>query len=133
MGRAWRTPRPQPDPSSSALRRLRRLRGDLHRGNGVVMRTLLVLAGLGQIALSLGSLAIPRALGWIEDTAKLRPLTRQVFWTYATYIWATNVCFGLISSVAPDLLLDRSSLARLVCGFIATYWGARVIVQFVLF
>jgi hypothetical protein len=97
------------------------------------MRTLLVLAGLGQIALSLGSLAIPRALGWIEDTAKLRPLTRQVFWTYATYIWATNVCFGLISSVAPDLFLDRSSLARLVCGFIATYWGARVIVQFVLF
>ena len=65
-------------------------------------------AGIGQLLLALGSLAVPRVLGWREETAKLRPLTRQVFWTYAAYIWCTNVSFGLLSTLAPERLIDRS-------------------------
>lgn len=94
---------------------------------------LVVLAGAGQLALAAGSLTIPRALRWREDTAKLRPLTRQVFWTYAGYIWCTNVCFGLISALRPRWLLDGSPLALCVCGFIAAYWLARVVIQFTWF
>jgi hypothetical protein len=89
----------------------------------------LVLAGLGQLALALASLVLPRLLGWREDTARLRPLTRQVFWTYAGYIWATNVAMGLLSALAPDSLLDGSPLARCVCIYIAAYWGARFAIQ----
>jgi hypothetical protein len=97
------------------------------------MKVLLILAGLGQLGLAIGSLALPRILGWGADTAKLRPLTRQVFWTYATYIWVTNICFGVVSTFAPDWLLDRSSLARAVAGYITAYWGVRVLVQFFYF
>ncbi|MEK7413579.1 MAG: hypothetical protein AAB263_09735 [Planctomycetota bacterium] len=97
------------------------------------MKTLILLAGIGQLALAIGSLALPRMLNWHDDTAKLRPLTRQVFWTYAAYIWATNVCFGLLSILAPDCLLDGTPLARAVSGFIAVYWGARVLIQFFYF
>lgn len=99
----------------------------------VPLSLLLVLAGLGQLALAAGSLAIPRILRWGPDTAQLRPLTRQVFWTYAAYIWVTNVCFGVVSAFAPASLLDGSLLARAVCGYIAVYWGARVLVQFFYF
>lgn len=98
-----------------------------------MLRTLILLAGLGQLALALGSLAIPRVLRWGADTAKLRPLTRQVFWTYAGYIWVTNILFGVLSTFAPDLLLDRTPLARAVSGYITAYWGARVLVQFFYF
>jgi hypothetical protein len=80
-----------------------------------------------------GSLALPRILRWDDDTAKLRPLTRQVFWTYAAYIWVTNICFGVVSAFAPAWLLDRSPLARAVTGYIAVYWGTRLLVQFVYF
>jgi hypothetical protein len=97
------------------------------------MRTLVFLAGLGQLALAAASLAIPRVLGWRAETAKLRPLLRQVFWTYAAYIWGINLSFGLLSTLAPAWLLDRSPLAGAVAGFIAVYWGARVVVQFVYF
>jgi hypothetical protein len=97
------------------------------------MQTLLFVAGLGQLALITASLAIPRVLRWAEETARLRPLTRQVFWTYAGYIWATNFCFGLLSALAPQWLLDRTPLAGVVCGFIAAYWGARLVIQFVYF
>ena len=81
----------------------------------------LVLAGFGQLGLALASLALPHMLGWKQQTAPLRPLIRQVFWTYASYIWVTNVCFDLISALAPHLLLDGGGLARLVCGYIACY------------
>jgi hypothetical protein len=94
---------------------------------------LLVGAGAAQLVLVVASLAIPRLLEWTADLAKLRPLTRQVFWTYAGYIWVTNLSFGLLSTVTPELLLDRKPLAGFVCGFIAVYWGARLVIQFVYF
>jgi hypothetical protein len=94
---------------------------------------LLVGAGAAQLILVVASLAIPQLLNWKNDLAKLRPLTRQVFWTYAGYIWATNLSFGLISTMTPQLLLDRSTLAGFVCCFITVYWAARVVIQFAYF
>ena len=61
------------------------------------LQTAVLLAGIGQLVIVIGSLSIPVVLKWKADVAKLRPLTRQVFWTYAGYIWTTNLCFGLIS------------------------------------
>jgi hypothetical protein len=94
-------------------------------GSGLVFA-----AGVGQLALIVASLAVPLVLHWREETAKLRPLTRQVFWMYAGYIWTTNLCFGLLSALAPHWLLNRSPLAAAVTGFITFYWGARLIIQF---
>ncbi|HVZ80032.1 MAG TPA: hypothetical protein VHE12_04435 [bacterium] len=94
------------------------------------MRTLLILAGLGNLGLALASIAIPHVLKWSIDMKKMRPLTRQIFQTYAIYIWATNLSFGLLSLFHPEWLLDGSPLARAVAGFITLYWGARLMIQF---
>lgn len=96
------------------------------------LAVLIFAAGIGQLVLIVASLAIPRVLRWREDTAKLRPLTRQVFWTYAIYIWATNLAFGLVS-LQPTWLLDHSPLAACVTGFTAAYWIGRVLIQFFYF
>jgi hypothetical protein len=96
-------------------------------------KTLVVVAGLGQLALAVGSLAIPRVLGWREELARVRPLTRQVFWTYAAYIWCTNLAFGLLTALAPESLWEGRLLTVAVTAFIALYWGARVAVQFLYF
>lgn len=97
------------------------------------LRTLIVLAGAGQLCLAAASLAIPRVLGWRAELERLRPLTRQVFWTYAAYIWTFHVAFGLLSTLAPASLLDGSPLATAVSGFIALYWGVRLVLQFTWF
>jgi hypothetical protein len=89
---------------------------------------------VGQLLLVAASAAIPRVLGWREEIARnVRPLTRNVFWTWGAYIWLTHLAFGLLSALAPALLTDGSPLARIVCSFIATWWGARLILQFTYF
>ena len=93
----------------------------------------LILAGLAQLGIASSSVFIPKFLGWREETKLLRPLTRQVFWTYSVYILSINTAFGVLSLFAPHLLLDGSTLARVVCAFIAAYWTARVILQFVFY
>lgn len=98
-----------------------------------LLRALVVAAGAGQLVLAAASLAIPRVLGWREETARLRPLTRRLFWTYAGYILGFHVAFGLLSTLAPHWLLDGSPLATAVSAFIAVYWGVRLTLQFVSF
>mgnify|MGYP006293071503 CR=1 FL=1 len=90
------------------------------------------IAAIGQFVLIIASLAIPSTLNWKSDTAKLRPLTRQVFWTYAAYIWVTNLSFAIIS-LKPNYLLDHSPLASAVTAFIAIYWLGRICIQFFYF
>ena len=97
------------------------------------LETAVSLAGVGQLALVVASLAIPRVLDWRRELAGLRPLTRQVFWTYAGYIWCTNLCFGLLSTFGTAWLLDGSPLSCVVTAYIAAYWAARVLVQLVYF
>jgi hypothetical protein len=91
------------------------------------------LAGLGQIALVIGSLTIPKILNWRFELAKIQPLIRQMFWTYAAYILAINLCFGLLSVFDFKELTNGSTLAMLVTGFIALYWISRILVQFLYF
>jgi hypothetical protein len=98
------------------------------------LETLVRLAGIGQLVLVAASLAIPRVLGWRDETARgLRPLTRQVFWTWGAYIWLTHMAFGLLSAFGPHLLVDGTRLAGIVAAFIATWWAARLVVQFTYF
>jgi hypothetical protein len=98
-----------------------------------MFKNALLLAGIAQLGIAGSSLLIPRLLGWRAETERLKPLTRQVFWTYASYILSFHVAFGLLSLLAPAALLDGSLLARLVCGFIAVYWLVRLTLQFVAF
>ncbi|MEW6735822.1 MAG: hypothetical protein AB1489_31305 [Acidobacteriota bacterium] len=99
----------------------------------LTVENLVFLAGLGQLLLALGSIYIPYVLKWREELVKLRPLTRQVFWTYAAYILCINLSFGLLSTLGTKLITDRSSLAAVVTGFITAYWATRVMIQFFYF
>ena len=98
-----------------------------------LVSNLLLLAGLGQIGLAIGSAWIPKTLNWAEQLERLEPLTRQVFWTYAAYILVSHLCFGLLAIFGRDWMLDGSPLAACVCGFIATWWLARLVLQFTAF
>lgn len=80
------------------------------------MATALRVIGVGQLLLVLASLWLPRVLRWPQQLAQLEPLTRRIFWVYAGYIVGTNTFLGGLSVWAPQLLLDRTGLARIVAG-----------------
>lgn len=101
--------------------------------NATSLTACLVAAGIGQIALVVASVWIPAALDCKSQLARLRPMLRHLFWTYAGYIWITNLCFGLLSAFAPAWLTDGSPLAAAVTGYIFLYWAARITIQFALF
>jgi hypothetical protein len=93
----------------------------------------LYFAGLAQITLAMGSLAIPPVLNWRTELAKVQPLIKQMFWTYAGYIFVINLSFGLLSLFYFKQLTNGTTLAMLVTGFIALYWVSRILVQFLYF
>lgn len=101
--------------------------------NIFTLKNFILLAGIGQIVLVIGSLWIPKVLKWRQQLTALNPLLQQVFWTYAGYILATNLGMGLVSVLMPEVLIDGSMLALVVTGYIAIYWVARLVIQFTYF
>ena len=97
------------------------------------MHQLVWLAGLGHLALGVGSLLIPRLLDWSAALAQVPVLIRQMFWTYAGYILGINLFFGLVSLLYPEALLSGAPLARALTLLITVYWLTRLIIQFVYF
>ena len=94
---------------------------------------LVFTAGLAQIVLVFGSLAIPGILNWRGELSKVNPLIKQMFWTYAAYILVINLCFGLVSVFDFTELTNGAKLSMLITGFIAVYWISRVLIQFFYF
>src|SRR5476651_358497 len=97
------------------------------------IQKLVWIAGLAQVVLAAGSLAIPKILKWHAELAKVQPLIKQMFWTYAAYILVINLCFGLVSVFDYRELTNGSSLSKMITGFIAVYWISRVLIQFFYF
>ena len=95
-----------------------------------LLQPLLMLAGVGQIVLCLGSLFIPKLLNWKSELAKVSPLIRNIFWVYAAYILAINFLFGILSLFASSSLMDGSVLAKSMTAFIFLYWVSRLVIQF---
>lgn len=98
--------------------------------NTISIKTFIELAGVAQIALALGSTAIPRLLDWKKALTNTQPIIKQMFWVYACYILVINLSFGLVSTFCAGQLAAHTTLATLVCGFIATYWISRLMIQF---
>lgn len=98
-----------------------------------LLEKLLICCGIGHFALCLGSTFIPKTLQWNVQLASVRPLMRQMFWTYAAYILVLNFFIGFLSVFAAGELLNHSVLAKSLTLFISSYWLGRVAVQFIYF
>jgi hypothetical protein len=101
--------------------------------NVELLKILLIISGVCHILLVAGSLLIPKLLNWQKELNVLPTLFKQMFWTYAGYILVINLCFGIISIIGTDELLNKSLLAKSICVFIGVYWLTRILIQFFYF
>jgi hypothetical protein len=95
----------------------------------IPLSTWIFLGGLAHFGILIASFSAPRMLDWKHALAPLKSFNRQVIWTHGMYLAFVIASFGLVSVLAPHLLADGSPLARVVCGFIATFWGGRLFLQ----
>jgi hypothetical protein len=90
----------------------------------------LAIGGWSLVALCIGSLWIPAALGWREKLAVLSPLMRDLWWTYSIYVWASHLFFAVLALGFGDWLMGGSAAAVAMCSFMLIWWAARLCLQF---
>ena len=87
------------------------------------------LAGLLQIALAALHLFFPRRFHWKEDLSRLSLMNRQIFVIHTVFICVVLTMFGALSAFAPGALLQPTPLSRLVLAGLASFWGLRLLFQ----
>lgn len=90
---------------------------------------LLFAAGVAQFGVLVASAIVPFRLNWRTELSSLSRLHRQMYWVYGGYVVLSIVAFAFLSILNARELAGRSGLARGVCGYIAVFWGIRVVLQ----
>jgi hypothetical protein len=97
----------------------------------MTLETVFQIAGLAHLASLSAILVAPRVLHWETELAKLPRLLRQMCDAYHYYTAATIAACGLASLfLAGELARAPTGLARSFCGYVSSFWAARLVLQF---
>jgi alginate O-acetyltransferase complex protein AlgI len=89
----------------------------------------LVTLGLLHFLILGASAQVPTRLNWRVELARLSSLNRKLMWTYGIFIVLCIVAFGVLTLVLRPALLAGDQVGLWLCGFIAIFWGLRLIVD----
>lgn len=98
-----------------------------------MLRTLIWLGGWLHLMLVVVNLGVPLVLDYRNEFAKLRPFIRKLFWTYGGFILLANLGFGVMTLAGVDDIVRGTRLGAAFTGFVAVYWGVRLIVGYAYF
>jgi cation transport ATPase len=90
----------------------------------------LQIVGVSQIALALAHTTFTRRFNWKEETARLSPLNRQIFYVHTVFLCVVLTLFGLLSLFCANELLAPSRLAAFVLAGLTFFWTLRWLFQF---
>ena len=96
----------------------------------VLLPFLLQAAGVGQIALALAHAAFPKRLQWPEETARMSPVNRQIFWVHTYFVVLTVLLMGVLSLFYARALLTPSPLTHPILAGYVIFWSFRLFCQF---
>ena len=94
---------------------------------------LIYLAGLVHFGILAASFSVPKVFDWGAHLALLPPFLRKLFWVYGAFIVLIIISFGILTLLHAPAMLAGEPVARSLCGLIACFWGARLIVQWFVF
>ena len=93
------------------------------------LTTHLRFVGLVMAALVVVNLLVPRRYHWRREMARLSLLNRQVFHAHAIFLVLTLALLAALLLSAPELLVERSRLARALLAGLTVFWGLRMLMQ----
>lgn len=86
------------------------------------------LAGIILLCITVANFFAPKKMRWTVNLKKTEPVFRQVFISHCVFLLACVVGMALLCLLTPHWLLAEG-LGKAVTGFLALFWGARVLVQ----
>jgi hypothetical protein len=90
--------------------------------------TLLQLAGVLHAGLLCAGIMMPRVVEMRRHVAALPAFLRDLFWTYYLFIGGCVLGFGCVTFFYAEQLAAGDVLGRVVAGFLAVFWAARLVV-----
>jgi hypothetical protein len=87
------------------------------------------VAAVLQWLVASSNLFAARIFAYRAELAKLSPFVREVFIVQNIYIMTTVAMFGIVSIFFTTELAGGSALGRFLSGFLAIFWGGRIIIQ----
>ncbi len=87
------------------------------------------VAAILQWLIASSNLFAARIFAYRAEIAKLSPFVREVFIVQNIYIMAIVSMFGIVSIAFASELGGGSGLGRFLSGFLAIFWGGRIIIQ----
>ncbi|MDB5319471.1 MAG: hypothetical protein JWN40_1102 [Phycisphaerales bacterium] len=99
----------------------------------MTLETLIRFGGVCHLSLLIAGGLAAKVLDWRHELRRLCALSRHMIWTHAGFIVMTLIAFGVISLFNAADLASGQGTARWFCGFVALFWGVRLVVQFFLF
>jgi hypothetical protein len=87
------------------------------------------VAAVLQWLIASSNLFAARIFAYRAEIAKLSPFVREVFIVQNIYIMTTVAMFGILSIAFASQLAGASALGRFLSGFLAIFWGGRIIIQ----
>src|SRR5262245_42479240 len=84
--------------------------------------TLIFVGGILHFCLLSAGAMVPGKLDFRGELSKVKPMLRELVWTYYVFIALCIVGFAVLSVAMPVTLASGSPLSRAVCGFIAAFW-----------
>ncbi len=96
----------------------------------ITLQTLIFIAGCLHFGILIASALVPQVLDWRSDLQRVSPLTRQLVWTHGIFIVLVIIGFGLLGITQSAALASGDALARAVSGFVAIFWGSRLMLQY---
>ena len=93
------------------------------------LATLIWWAGFAQWSVLVASVLVPFRLNWRDELSGLKRLHQQMYWTYGGYVVMAIIAFGLVCVTCSEELAAGSRLSRVLAGYIAVFWGVRLMLQ----
>jgi hypothetical protein len=87
------------------------------------------LAGASLLVLAVFHAALWRTFRWGTEIDRLSPINRRVFVAHLLFIAFVIAALGLLSLARPELLVERSDLARVFLYGVVAFWSARLLLQ----
>lgn len=87
------------------------------------------IGAAGHFLVLAASFRVPEELDWDADLASLQPLNRKLMWTYGGFIVMTIVAFGVLTALFHEQFVSGTPVALGLCGTIAVFWTARILVD----